>query len=157
MSQRQHFIILIYSFASILVLHPCCPQQPQVSFNIAEGLLQSILPLLQCSASGIEAPVHINVLLWAKVATRNHQGPQSSLRWEEDGPIGMETSACERDKRKYEVNKNMIYVHVRKTKKEQEIKRNRAERNPKTIYHSWAWLPKTSLRARWPQIIQNTD
>lgn len=38
--------------------------------------------------------------------------------------MSTETSACEEDKRKYKVNENMIYGHVRKTKKEQEIKRN---------------------------------
>lgn len=52
--------------------------------------------------------------------------------------MSTETSAREEDKRKYTVNENMIYGHVRKTKKEQEIKRNRAEKNLKTIYHSWA-------------------
>lgn len=84
----------IDSFASILVLHPCCPQQLQVSFHVAEGLLQSFLPLLQRSPSSSEAPIHVNILLRAEVATRNHQRPQPLLRWEEDGPIRMETRAC---------------------------------------------------------------
>lgn len=84
----------IDSFDSILVLHPCCPQQLQVSFHIAEGLLQSFLPLLQRSPSSSEAPIHVNILLRAEVATRNYQSPKPLLRWEEDGPIRMETRVC---------------------------------------------------------------
>lgn len=70
---------------SVLVLDSCRSQQLQVSFHVAEGLLQSLLPLLQRGAGRIQAFVHISVLLWAKVATRHHQGPQTFLKWWGEG------------------------------------------------------------------------
>ena len=65
----------------ILVLHPCCSQDLQVFLDEAEGLLKSLLPLLQSSAGAIQSPVHFDVLLWAEVTTCDHQGPQTFLRW----------------------------------------------------------------------------
>lgn len=83
--EGQHQYIQIYLFVSILVLNPRCSQQMQVSLDVAEGLLQPLLPLLQRSASSVQMPVHINVLLWAEVATRYNQGSQTFLQWEEQG------------------------------------------------------------------------
>lgn len=70
---------------SILVLYPCCSQKLQVSLYVAEGLLQSLLSLLQRGAGIVQTPVHINVLLGAEVATCYHQGPQTFLQWDEEG------------------------------------------------------------------------
>lgn len=83
--EGQHQHIQINLLVSILVLNPRCSQHIQVSLDEAEGLLQSLLPLLQRGAGGVQMPVHLNVFLWAEVATRYNQGPQSFLQWEEEG------------------------------------------------------------------------
>lgn len=75
----------MYSLVYILVLNPRCSQQLQVCLDVAKGLLQSLLPLLQRGTRSVQTPVHINVLLWAEVATCYHQGPQTFLQWEEEG------------------------------------------------------------------------
>lgn len=78
----------MYLLGSVLVLDPGCSQQMHVSLNVGEGLLQPLLSLLQRGAGSIQMLVHINVFLWAEVATRDNQGTQTFLQREEEKEEG---------------------------------------------------------------------